>query len=188
MICSNFWILTYREEFRPSSILSGFRTGFDGLVMLLRHANLSKQKGSPKREKKEEEKEKERNRFLRFLLPVAIKSAITREFHFCTFSKRELARLASWLSTSRRGSSRQRGRPNAVSLIVPSNFLSPRLEKIKCAGNFWQWIIAQVCMVGCAVFQQESINDRFKIGTIGILLCATFVCPCFFLFFFFLSF
>lgn len=65
MICSNFWILTYREEFRPSSILSGFRTGFDGLVMLLRHANLSKQNGSPKREKKEEEKEKERNRFLR---------------------------------------------------------------------------------------------------------------------------
>lgn len=34
-------IFTYREEFRPSSILSGFRTGFDGLVMLLRHANLS---------------------------------------------------------------------------------------------------------------------------------------------------
>lgn len=58
MICSNFWIFTYREEFRPSSILSGFRTGFDGLVMLLRHANLSKQNGSPKREKKKKKKKK----------------------------------------------------------------------------------------------------------------------------------
>lgn len=134
MICSNFWIFTYREEFRPSSILSGFRTGFDGLVMLLRHANLSKQNGSPKREKKRRRKRKREESISS--IPVAIKSAIICEFHFCTFSKRELARLASWLSTSRRGSSRQRGRPNAVSLIVPSNFLSPRLEKIKCAGNF----------------------------------------------------
>lgn len=58
MICSNFWIFTYREEFRPSSILSGFRTGFDGLVMLLRHANLSKQNGPPKREKKRRRKRK----------------------------------------------------------------------------------------------------------------------------------
>lgn len=87
-------IFTYREEFRPSSILSGFRTGFDGLVMLLRHANLSpfevNETSPPKREKKE--KEKERNRRNRFLL--LIKSAIIRS-NF-TFARSRSANSRDW--------------------------------------------------------------------------------------------
>lgn len=81
--------------------------------------------------KKEKEKEKERNRFLRFLF--LIKSAIIREFHFCTFSKRELARLASSAGCRRAEEARVDNEvdPTPVSLIVPSNFLSPRLEKNK---------------------------------------------------------